>query len=268
MVDALDPQHLATAQPWEVRQACRDGDWTGTTASLASGYVQANLVVLPHEAAYEFLRFCLLNPRPCPVLDVTDTGSPVPRLVAPTADLRTDLPRYRVYRDGQLVDEPLSIEPYWSNDLVGIVLGCSFTFEHMLSRKGISLRHWECNTNVAMYRTNRDCVPCGPLHGPLVVSMRPIPAAQVALAVEISSRFPSSHGAPLHIGSPEALGIRDLNAPDWGVAQAFQPSDIPVFWACGVTPQAIAIEARLPLMITHSPGHMFITDLTIESVER
>jgi uncharacterized protein YcsI (UPF0317 family) len=190
----------------------------------------------------------------------------VPRLAAPEADLRTDLPRYRVYRDGELVDEPISIERYWSDDLVAFLLGCSFTFEHGLREAGIPLRHVSCGCNVAMYRTNVACRPAGIFRGPLVVSMRPIPAHLVATAVQISGRFPAVHGAPVHVGAPEALGIRDLDRPDWGDPMPLGAGETPVFWACGVTPQAVAMEARPPLMITHAPGHMFLTDIPIASL--
>jgi uncharacterized protein YcsI (UPF0317 family) len=252
--------------PAEARAMTREGRWTGITAGLAPGFAQANLAILPRELAYDFLLFCVRNPKPCPLLDVTDAGSPVPRLAAPDADLRVDLPRYRVYRDGELVDEPLSIECYWSDDLVAFLLGCSFTFEHGLIEAGIPLRHIECGCNVPMYRTNVACQPAGIFGGPLVVSMRPIPAQLVATAVQISGRYPSVHGAPVHIGTPEALGIRDLGSPDWGDPVPVLEGEVPVFWACGVTPQAVAMQARPPLMITHAPGHMFLTDIPITSL--
>lgn len=255
-----------TLTPREARALFRTNASSGVTAGMSSGFAQANLVILPRDVAYDFLLFCTRNPKPCPVLDVTDVGSMAPALVAPGADLRTDLPRYRVYRDGELMDEPLSIEAYWSDDLVAFLLGCSFTFEYGLQAAGIPLRHLETGSNVPMYRTTVPCLQAGIFHGPLVVSMRPIPADQVAQAVQISARFPSVHGAPVHIGSPEALGIADLEAPDWGDVTPLANGEVPVFWACGVTPQAVAIETRPPLMITHSPGHMFITDVSIQSL--
>jgi uncharacterized protein YcsI (UPF0317 family) len=244
----------------------RAGQWSGYTAGFAPGFAQANLAILPRALAYDFLLFCVRNPKPCPILDVTDAGSPVPRLAAPGADLRTDLPGYRVFRDGEIVDEPHSIERYWSDDLVAFLLGCSFTFEHDLLAAGIPLRHIECGCNAAMYRTNIACQPSGVFHGPVVVSMRPIPAHLVAAAVRISGKYPSVHGAPVHIGAPEALGISDLDNPDWGEPMPLRPGEVPVFWACGVTPQAIAMEARPSLMITHAPGHMFLTDIPIASL--
>jgi uncharacterized protein YcsI (UPF0317 family) len=258
-----DPSVLTSV---EARASMRAGEWTGVTAGLAPGYAQANLAILPRDLAYDFLLFCVRNPKPCPLLEVTDAGSPVPALAAPGADLRTDLPAYRVYRDGALVDEPRSIERYWSDDLVAFLLGCSFTFEHGLRAAGIPLRHLECGCNVAMYRTNVACRPAGIFRGPLVVSMRPIPAQFVALAVQISSRYPTMHGAPVHVGAPAALGIRDLDRPDYGDPVPLLAGDVPVFWACGVTPQAVAMQARPPLMITHAPGHMFLTDIPIASL--
>ena len=245
------------------RERARRGELTGVTAGLAPGYAQANLAIVPHELAYDFLLFCVRNPKPCPLLDVTDPGSPVPRYAAPHADLRTDLPRYRVYRDGELIAEPVSIERYWTDDLVAFLLGFSFTFEQGLLDAGIPLRHHECGSNVAMYRTNVPCRPAGRFHGPLVVSMRPIPAHLVALAVQVSGRYPAVHGAPVHVGAPAALGIRDLDNPDWGDVLPIDDGDVPVFWACGVTPQAVAMSARPPLMITHAPGCMFVTDIPI-----
>jgi uncharacterized protein YcsI (UPF0317 family) len=250
----------------EARTQMREGRWTTTTSGIVPGVAQANLVVLPRDLAYDFLLFCTRNPQPCPVLDVTDSGSPVPVIAAPDADLRTDLPRYRVYRHGELVDEPLSIESYWSDDLVGFLLGCSFTFEHVMLESGMTLRHLECGCTVPMYKTSIACRPAGVFHGPMVVSMRPIAGGEVARAVQISSRFPAVHGAPVHIGVSEAIGIADLDRPDWGDPVPVHDDEVPVFWACGVTPQAVAMAARPPLMITHSPGHMFITDIPIPSL--
>jgi uncharacterized protein YcsI (UPF0317 family) len=256
----------AARSPAEARALIRAGAWTGPTAGLAAGYTQANLVVLPRDQAYDFLLFCVRNPKPCPLVDVTDAGSPVARLAAPDADLRTDLPRYRVYRDGDLVDEPTSLEAYWCDDFVAFLLGCSFTFEHALRDVGVPLRHLDRGCNVAMYRTSLPCRPAGDFRGPLVVSMRPIPAPLVATAVTVTARFPPVHGAPVHVGDPAGLGIRDLAEPDWGDPCPVGPGEVPVFWACGVTPQAVAMEARPPLMITHAPGHMFVTDIPVAAL--
>ncbi len=247
--------------PKEIRDEIRRGKWSGVTAGLAPGFVQANLVVLPRESAYDFLLFCQRNPRPCPLLEVTDAGSPVPNAAAPEADLRTDLPRYRIYQDGGLADEVTDITPYWRDDLVAFLLGCSFTFEWALLDAGIPMRHIEAGRNVAMWRTSIACRPAGRFHGPMVVSMRPIPAPMIPKAVTVTARFPMAHGAPVHIGDPAAIGITDLSRPEWGDPQEFRAGDVPVFWACGVTPQAVALASRPPFMITHSPGHMFITDL-------
>ena len=247
--------------PREIRQDIRKGTLTGVTAGLGQGYVQANLAVLPRDHAYDFLVFCQRNPRPCPLVEVTDVGSPEPVGVAPGADLRTDIPRYRIYKDGVLADEVTEVTAYWRDDLVAFLLGCSFTFEWALLEAGIRLRHVEQGRNVAMWRTSIECRPAGAFHGPMVVSMRPIPAPQLSKAVTASARFPGAHGAPVHIGDPASIGIADIARPDWGDAQHFDPGDVPVFWACGVTPQAVALAAKPPFMITHSPGHMFITDV-------
>ena len=252
--------------PAAVRALARGGELDRHTAGLAPGYAQANLAILPRDLAYDFLLFCQRNPKPCPLLDVTDPGSPEPLLVAPGADLRTDLPRYRVYRRGMLVDEPTSIVDLWRDDLVSFLLGCSYTFEAPMVEAGIPVRHLSCGRNVPMYRTNRACVPAGQFAGPLVVSFRAVPADQVARAVQVTSRFPAVHGAPVHIGDPQGLGIADLATPDWGDPPVIEPGDVPVFWACGVTPQAVAMTVKPELMITHSPGHMFVTDVPIASL--
>jgi uncharacterized protein YcsI (UPF0317 family) len=252
---------IDTRHPREIRRDIRSKKLTGVTAGLGQGFVQANLAVLPRDHAYDFLLFCQRNPRSCPLIEVTDVGSPEPVGVAPGADLRTDIPRYRVYKDGALADEVTAVTAYWRDDLVAFLLGCSFTFEWALLEAGIRLWHVEHGTNVAMWRTSIECRQAGVFHGPMVVSMRPIPAAQVAKAVTASARFPSAHGAPIHVGDPAAIGISDIDRPDWGDPQPFNPGDVPVFWACGVTPQAVALASKPPLMITHSPGHMFITDL-------
>ncbi|MCL6598587.1 MAG: putative hydro-lyase [Alicyclobacillus macrosporangiidus] len=250
--------------PVQMRDKIRRGEWTGPTAGAAAGYTQANLVILPQDLAFEFLLFCQRNPKPCPVLDVTEPGSPVPSRVAPDADLRTDVPKYRVYRHGELVDETTDIRSYWSDHLVAFLLGCSFTFEQALLDNGVPVRHIEENCNVPMYRTNIDCTPAGRFAGPMVVSMRPIPHAQVVRAVQVTSRFPAVHGAPVHIGDPAAIGIEDLSRPDFGDPVPIRPGEVPVFWACGVTPQAVAMHVKPELMITHAPGHMFITDVRDE----
>lgn len=243
-----------------IRADIRAGRITGFTSGLAPGYVQANLAALPQDYADDFLLFCQRNPKPCPLLEVTHAGITEPRLLAPNADLRTDIPRYTIYRDGTVVAEATDATPYWRDDLVGFLLGCSFTFEWGLIEAGVPVRHIANGRNVPMWRTNIPCTPAGRFHGPLVVSMRPIPSGLVNLAVSTSARFPDAHGAPIHVGDPSAIGVHDLSHPDWGDAPDLTPDDVPVFWACGVTPQAAAIASRIPFMITHSPGHMLITD--------
>jgi uncharacterized protein YcsI (UPF0317 family) len=224
------------------------------------GFVQANLVVLPRDWAYDFLVFCQRNPKPCPLLDVTEPGDPVPRIVAPDADIRTDVSAYRVFRDGELTEECSEIKALWRDDLVGFLLGCSFTFENALLQAGVPVRHIEMNRNVPMYRTNRPCRPAGRFHGPMVVSMRPMTTEQAIRATAICSRFGRAHGAPVWVGSPKAIGIDDLSRPDYGDSVEIRDGEVPVFWACGVTPQAVVLESKPPFVITHKPGHMFVTD--------
>ena len=226
------------------------------------GYVQANLVVVPRELAFDFLLFCQRNPKPCPLLDVTDPGSVEPAHVAPGADLRTDVPGYRVFKNGECVDEPDDLRGVWPVDGVGFLLGCSFTFEKALLEAGVPVRHIEEGRNVPMYRTNRPCRPAGVFRGPLVVSMRPMSLEGAMTANRVCGRFARAHGRPVHMGDPAELGIADLERPDFGDPVTIKPGEIPVFWACGVTPQAVAMAARPPLLLTHKPGHMFVTDLT------
>jgi uncharacterized protein YcsI (UPF0317 family) len=257
---------LTTAHPSRLWEMIRKGEFRTTTANLCQGYAQANLVVLPKASAFEFLLFCQRNPKPCPVLDVTEPGSPVPMFAAPEADLRTDIPEYRVYRDGRLVDQPTDLAAYWRDDLVAFLLGCSFTFERALMANDIPIRHIEENVTVPMFITSRECTPAGSFHGPLVVSMRPMPSSQVVRAVQVTSRFPAVHGAPVHVGDPAQLGIEDLSKPHFGNAVTVKPGEMPVFWACGVTPQAVAMHSRPEMMITHAPGRMFVTTLKDEQL--
>lgn len=249
------------ADPREARAAIRAGRWTGHTSGLAPGRVQGNLVILPRAQAFDFLQFCQRNPKPCPLLAVTEPGDPAVPALGAGIDLRTDLPRYRVWRDGQLVDEPTDISALWRDDLVGFVIGCSFSFEEALLQAGIPLRHVSSGRNVAMYRTSIPTVPAGPFHGPMVVSMRPMRPADAILAVQLTSRFPTVHGAPVHIGLPEAIGIADLSRPDFGDPVEVRADELPVFWACGVTPQSVLMASRPAFCITHAPGAMLVTDL-------
>jgi uncharacterized protein YcsI (UPF0317 family) len=245
--------------PRTARRVIRAGEYTGHTAGIAPAYVQGNLCILPKDLALEFAAFCQRNPKPCPLIGMGAPGDPaLPGLG--DIDIRTDLPRYRIFRQGELVDEPTDIRACWSDDLVTFVLGCSFSFEGALLQAGIRLQHIERDTTVPMYRTSIDCVPAGPFRGKMVVSMRPLSPADAIRAVQITSRFPAVHGAPVHLGMPEAIGIRDLAQPDFGDPAEMRPGELPVFWACGVTPQVAVEAARPSLCITHKPGALLITD--------
>ncbi len=252
--------------PAVLRQLVRNDKLVRPTSGLAPGRVQTNLAVLPREQAFDFLLFCQRNPRPCPLLEVVEAGETEPRQLAPGSDLRTDIPLYRVFEHGEMVSEVSDISEYWRDDLVSFLLGCSFTFESALISAGVGLRHVERGSNVSMYVTNIPTRSAGVFSGPMVVSMRPVPNDQVVRAVQVTSRFPAVHGAPIHIGEPEAIGIEDISRPDLGDPTEIEEGEVPVFWACGVTPQAVAMSSKTPLMITHSPGHMFITDMMDEDL--
>jgi uncharacterized protein YcsI (UPF0317 family) len=243
------------------RLRIRTGAFTGPTSGLAPGNVQANLVILPKALAHDFLRFAQANPKPCPVLAVSEAGDPHFPTLGADLDIRTDLPLYRVWRNGELVAEPTDVRDVWRDDLVSFAIGCSFSFEEALIEDGIEVRHIACDTNVPMYRTNIQCVPAGVFSGPLVVSMRPLKPADAIRAVQITTRFPSVHGAPVHLGFPELIGISDVGKPDYGDAVPIAADEMPVFWACGVTPQAVIAQVRPEFCITHAPGSMLITDL-------
>ena len=250
--------------PAEIRKLCRTGALRGPTAGLADGYVQTNLMIVPQSFAFDFLLFCQRNPRPCPLLEVLEAGNFTPRC-APGADLRTDLPGYCIYEHGVRTQELGDISSFWQDNLVSFLLGCSFSFESALVLGGIPLRHIDQKLNVAMYKTNLACYPAGRMRGNMVVSMRPVKAGDVARAVEITARFPQVHGAPLHIGYPAGLGIEDLAKPDFGDPVRVLEDELPLFWACGVTPQYVAEISRLPFCITQSAGKMLVTDLKNES---
>jgi len=252
--------------PRQVRERIRRGELTRPTAGLCPGYVQANMAIVPKDLAYDFLLFCQRNPKPCPILDVTDVGSPEPRWLAPGADVRFDIPKYRVWKRGEMIDEPIDVAKYWREDLVAFLIGCSFSFETALLQAAVPVRHIEEDRNVPMYITNIFCRPAGFFHGPTVASMRPMRPELAVRAVQVTSRFPGVHGAPLHIGDPAAIGIKDVNRPDFGDAVTIKPGEVPVFWACGVTPQAAAMAVKPELMITHSPGHMLIGDIRDEAL--
>jgi uncharacterized protein YcsI (UPF0317 family) len=242
------------------RRAIRAGSHRGPTAGLAPGNVQGNLAILPQALAADFMRFCQINPKPCPLIGTSAPGDPrVPEL-GEDLDIRTDLPRYRVWKNGELIAEPQDIREFWRDDLVSFVIGCSFSFEEALTAEGIELRHITRGCNVPMYRTSIATNEAGPFRGPMVVSMRPLTPRDAIRAVQITTRFPSVHGAPVHIGKPEMIGIKDIAKPDYGDGVPVRDDELPVFWACGVTPQ-VAIEAARPsLCITHKPGSMLITD--------
>ena len=251
--------------PAELRRVIARGDYRGNMANLAPGYVQGNLVILPESMAFDFLAFCHSNPKPCPLLAVSAAGDPhLPTLGE--IDIRTDLPMYNIYRDGVLQEEVPDISALWRDDLVTFVLGCSYSFEEPLLEDGIPMRHIELGRIVPMYRTDVQTTPVGAFGGELVVSMRPMKPADAIRAVQITSRFPAVHGAPVHLAEPEQIGIRDLSKPDWGDAPEIRPGEIPVFWACGVTPQVAIERARPPLCIAHKPGHMLVTDLLNRSL--
>lgn len=252
--------------PQLFRLKVREGQWERSTAGVCPGYVQANLVILPRSLAFDFALFCLRNPKPCPVLEVLDPGDPIVKEVAPGADIRTDLPMYRIFKKGLLVEERKEIKDYWSEDLVAFLIGCSYTFEEALVKGGIPLRSFLEGRDPAIYITDISCRPAGPFSGPMVVTMRPIPGHLVSKAVQITSRLPRVHGAPVHIGDGSAIGVTDLEKVDFGGPPDLREGEVPVFWACGVTPQVVALKAKIPFMITHKPGHMFVSDLKIEEI--
>ena len=252
---------LKAASAQQVRAAIRTGSYGGHTSGLAAGKLQCNLAILPERFALDFLRFCQRNPKPCPVVGVSDSGDPFLPTLGSDIDIRSDVSKYRVFKDGALTDEVDDINALWADDFVTVALGCSFTFENALARNGIPVRHMETGRNVPMYRSNIELMPAGPFAGKMVVTMRPIPAHQVDQAREISARYPQAHGAPIGIGDPANIGIGDLSQPDWGDAVEVKDGEVPVYWACGVTPQNVLLDAKLPLCITHSPGHMLIADV-------
>ncbi len=251
----------------EARLAIREGRLHRPTSGVAPHHVQANVAILPRDVAFEFLLFCQRNPKPCPVIEVIDAGQVEAALTAPGSDIRTDVSLYRVFKNGELVDEPKNLNSHWRDDLVTFLLGCSFSFEYALMANGIELPYYGTDRNVPMFITNIETTPAGQFAGPMVVSHRWIPRSKVVRAVQATSRFPDTHGAPIHIGDPAAIGISDITKPDYGeVWEQGSDDEVPVFWACGVTPQAVVMASKPELMITHSPGHMFITDLKDEDL--
>ncbi|MGE8656601.1 MAG: putative hydro-lyase [Achromobacter sp.] len=243
------------------RLDARSGKLTGPTANLAPGHVQANLAILPRALAADFLHFCQRNPKPCPLLAMSEPGDPALPELGHDIDIRTDIPRYRVWHNGELVSEPTDVRDLWRDDLVSFLIGCSFSFEEAMLDNGLPVRHIEQGCNVPMYRTNIPTHAAGVFGGPLVVSMRPLKAADAIRAIQVTSRFPSVHGAPVHIGDPALIGIADIHQPDYGDPVEIRPGEMPVFWACGVTPQSVVAAVRPDFCITHAPGHMLVTDL-------
>lgn len=247
--------------PREVRKLIRSEEITGPTAGMCAGFAQANLVVLPEKLAYDFLLFAQRNPKSCPLLEVSDKGSRALKYIGKDVDIARDIPKYRIYRNGILDGEYTNVEQFWKEDFVSFLIGCSFSFEAALLEAGVPVRHIEENCNVPMYKTNIPCVPAGIFSGNMVVSMRPIPYAQVPEAVQITGEMPRVHGAPVHIGAPEAIGISDINRPDFGDPVTIREGEVPVFWPCGVTPQNVIMNVKPEFVITHAPGHMLITDV-------
>ena len=250
----------------EIRSLCRENRFDRPTAGVARGYAQANLVVLRSSDAGDFERFCRLNPGPCPLLEVTKPGRFEPTELAPGADVRTDLPRYRVFHEGACIDRPVSIESHWHDDSVAFLIGCSFTFEFALLAAGVPVRHIEEGRNVPMYKSDMPCAPVGRFQTDMIVSMRPMTPSQAKTAARVTASFPRVHGAPVHVGDAEAIGITDLSRPDYGDAVTIRADEVPVFWACGVTPMAALMAAKPDLAITHEPGHMFVTDVRDKSL--
>jgi len=252
---------MDTASPQDLRHAIREGAFSGNTSGLAPGYVQCNIVILPAELANDFLRFCQLNPKPCPLIATSNSPGDFSLPPLGDVDIRTDVPSYRVFRDGEFVEERADISELWREDLVTFALGCSFSFEEALLADGLEVRNVKQKVNVPMYRTSIDCKPAGPFAGKMVVSMRPFRAADAIRAIQICTRFPAVHGAPVHLGDPGQIGIADLARPDYGDAVSVAEGELPVFWACGVTPQVALERARPAFAVTHSPGCMLVTDL-------
>lgn len=248
-----------TLTPKELRELIRQNKLETSTSGLCKGYVQANLAIVPAEYAFEFLLFCHKNPKPCPIVDVLETGVFKPNIA--DADIRTDITKYRIFKNGEAETETSDLTPYWRDDFVTFLIGCSFTFERALSEQGIEMLHQKTkNKFVPVYETNIECNSAGRFQGPMVVSMRPIKKTDVVKCVEITAKYPHTHGTPVHIGDPSLIGITDITKPDYGEYTPFSEEYVPVFWACGVTPQAVAQKAKPSIMITHAAGHMFITD--------
>lgn len=257
----------ANEKPIQVRKWISEEKLTGPTSGMCNGYAQANLVILPQKYSEDFKRFSNLNKKACPVLEILENGEKHTKFLANNANIARELPKYRIYKDGNLHLETTNIEAYWQSDFVSFLIGCSFTFEAALMASGVEVRHITMNRNVPMFKTNIMTVPSGQFSGPVVVSMRPIRKDQIDQTIAITSEYPEVHGAPIHIGNPLEIGIFDLYKPDYGDYVTINEDEVPVFWACGVTPQAAVDNAKPELMITHAPGHMFIADLKNEALK-
>lgn len=253
--------------PLEFRQAVRTNELCVPTSGICPGYLQGNLVILHKKYAEDFLKFMKQNPKPCPILEVLDKGTPKTAEVAKDGDITTDIPLYRIYRNGVLTEEVRDVAKYWNEDMVGFLIGCSFTFEDRLVDAGIRLKHYEEQKRVPMFDTNIACEPAGMFHGNYVVSMRPIKKDKIDLACQITGAMPYAHGAPVQIGDPSAIGVKDVMHPDYGDPLDINDDELPVFWACGVTPQAVAMAAKPDFMISHSPGYMFICDVQAKDLD-
>lgn len=254
-------QDYSNMPPQEVKGLIREEKITGQTSGMCNGYAQANLCILPKDYAFDFLLFCMRNPKPCPILEVGDVGSREIKQMAQYGDICKDFPKYRIWKNGELVDEVTDITDFWQEDFVYFLIGCSFSFESELLEANVPVRHIEEGRNVPMFNTNIELNPAGIFHGNMVVSMRPIPNELVVRAVNATAAMPRVHGAPIQIGNPQAIGIYDVNKPDYGDSVTINDGEIPVFWACGVTPQNVIMSTKPPIAITHAPGHMFITDV-------
>jgi uncharacterized protein YcsI (UPF0317 family) len=264
-ISQLDRSALEGASPSEVRRAIREGRWRANTKRLALGRHQANVTIVPERDAFDFMRFCFRNPKALPLLDVTDPGDPVPRRVAPDADLRTDVGEYLVLREGKVVERVRSLDGIWRDDHVAFLTGCNLSLDRVMLEAGIPLPHLvDEQAFPAQFVSSIPCAPAGRFHGPLVVSLRPVADALVVPLVELTSRYALSHGGPVHIGDPARIGIHDLQAVDWGRPNAVGRDQTPMFWACGITAQAVAVASRVPEMIVHAPGRLFVTDLVVQ----
>lgn len=253
--------------PVQMRHLIREGKFTEPTSGLCPGYAQANLIILKKDLAYDFLLFAMRNPKPCPILEVLDTGSRFTKYIASDCDIAKDFPKYRIYENGVMTGEYTDVEKFWRDDLVGFLIGCSFSFESEMINADIEIRHNTMGCNVPMYITNIDCTPAESMSGKMVVSMRPIPYSQVVKAVTVTADYPKVHGAPIHIGDPAVIGIKDIGKPDFGDPVIINEGEVPVFWPCGVTPQSVVMNVKPDFAITHAPGHMLITDTKNASIK-